>query len=52
LDVGADERGAGILSASGKAIPMPNIDSIARNGVRFSDGYVSCPYCTTKRAAL
>jgi len=36
----------------GKEIPTPNIDSIARNGVRFTDGYVSCPYCSPTRAGL
>src|SRR5207249_4254222 len=25
---------------------------IARNGTRFSDGYVSCPYCSPTRAGL
>ena len=30
----------------------PNIDSIARNGVRFTDGYVSCPVCSPTRAGL
>jgi len=33
-------------------IPTPNIDSIARNGVRFSQGYVSGPYCSPTRAGL
>jgi len=33
-------------------IPTPNIDSIARNGVRFTDGYVTCPVCGPTRAGL
>jgi len=35
-----------------KDIPTPNIDSIARNGVRFPQGYVSGPYCSPTRAGL
>jgi arylsulfatase A-like enzyme len=35
-----------------KDIPTPNIDSIANNGVRFSQGYVSGPYCSPTRAGL
>lgn len=33
-------------------IPTPNIDSMARSGVRFSSGYVSCPVCSPTRAGL
>ncbi|HKB01471.1 MAG TPA: sulfatase [Gemmataceae bacterium] len=33
-------------------IPTPNIDSIAKNGVRFTQGYVSGPYCSPTRAGL
>jgi arylsulfatase A-like enzyme len=29
-----------------KEIPTPNIDSIARNGVRFTQGYVAATYCS------
>jgi arylsulfatase A-like enzyme len=35
-----------------KDIPTPNIDSIAKNGVRFTNGYVSGPYCSPTRAGL
>jgi arylsulfatase A-like enzyme len=35
-----------------KDIPTPHIDSIAKNGVRFSSGYVSGPYCSPTRAGL
>jgi arylsulfatase A-like enzyme len=35
-----------------KDIATPNIDSIARNGVRFTNGYVSCGVCSPTRAGL
>jgi arylsulfatase A-like enzyme len=33
-------------------IPTPQIDSIAKQGVRFTDGYVSFPVCGPSRAGL
>lgn len=49
----ADDLGYGELSVQGsKDILTPNIDSIARNGVRFTDGYVTCPVCSPTRAGL
>lgn len=33
-------------------IPTPNIDRIAREGVRFDQGYVTYPVCGPSRAAL
>src|ERR687897_935278 len=35
-----------------KDIPTPNIDSIAKNGVRFTQGYVAATYCSPCRAGL
>ena len=35
-----------------KDIPTPNIDSLAKNGVRFTNGYVSGPYCSPTRAGF
>lgn len=35
-----------------KDIPTPNIDSLAKSGVRFTSGYVSGPYCSPTRAGL
>ena len=35
-----------------KDIPTPNIDSIAKNGVRFTNGYVAATYCSPCRAGL
>lgn len=49
----ADDLGYGELGCQGnKQIPTPNIDAIARAGVRFTDGYVSCPVCSPTRAGL
>jgi arylsulfatase A-like enzyme len=49
----ADDLGYADLGCQGsKDCLMPNIDSIARNGVRFTDGYVSCPVCSPTRAGL
>lgn len=54
LVIVADDLGYGELSCQGftKQVPTPNIDSIAANGVRFTSGYVSGPYCSPTRAAL
>ena len=50
----ADDLGYGELAVQGftKEIPTPNIDSIARNGVRFTQGYVAATYCSPSRAGL
>ena len=53
LVIVADDLGYGELSCQGNPqIPTPNIDGIARNGVRFTSGYVSCPVCSPTRAGL
>jgi len=33
-------------------IPTPNINRIAQEGIRFTDAYVSGPYCSPTRAGL
>ena len=49
----ADDLGYGELGCQGHPeIPTPHIDSIARNGVRFTQGYVTAPYCSASRAGL
>lgn len=49
----ADDLGYGELASyGGKDVPTPNIDSIGRNGVRFTNGYVTAPFCAASRAAL
>ncbi len=49
----ADDLGYGELGCQGNAeIPTPNIDSLARSGVRFTSGYVTGPFCSSSRAGL
>lgn len=49
----ADDLGYGSLGCYGeRQIPTPAIDSLARDSVRFTDGYVSCPVCSPTRAGL
>jgi arylsulfatase A-like enzyme len=49
----ADDLGYADIGVNGcKDIPTPNIDSIANNGVRFTDGYAAHPVCSPSRAAL
>ncbi len=35
-----------------KDIPTPNLDALAASGVKFTNGYVSGPYCSPTRAGL
>ena len=49
----ADDLGYGETGCQGNdQIPTPNIDSIAKNGVRFTNGYVTAAYCSASRAGL
>ena len=49
----ADDMGYGDTGPyGGKDIPTPNLDALARSGVRFTDAYVSGPYCSPTRAGL
>lgn len=53
LIIVGDDMGYGDIGVHGcKDIPTPNIDSIAKNGVRCTNGYVSGPYCSPTRAGL
>jgi arylsulfatase B len=48
-----DDLGYGELGCQGNPqIPTPNIDSLARNGIRFTQGYVTAAYCSPSRAGL
>ncbi|MFM8335403.1 MAG: sulfatase, partial [Opitutaceae bacterium] len=49
----ADDLGWGELGCQGNSqIPTPHTDAIARNGVRFTNGYVAATYCSPSRAGL
>jgi len=49
----ADDLGNHDLGVQGGSdILTPNIDSIAKSGVRCTQAYVSCPYCSPTRAGL
>src|SRR5947207_610170 len=53
LVIVADDLGYGDIGVHGsKAVPTPNIDKLARSGVRCTSGYVSAPYCSPSRAGL
>ena len=47
-DLGYGEPGC----YGGKDIPTPQIDALAASGARFTNGYVTAPFCAASRAAL
>ena len=53
LVIVGDDMGYADIGVHGcKDIPTPHIDSLAKNGVRCTSGYVSGPYCSPTRAGL
>jgi arylsulfatase A-like enzyme len=53
LVIVADDLGYGDIGIQGgKDVPTPNIDKLAKSGVRCTSGYVSAPYCSPSRAGL
>ena len=53
----ADDLGTNDLDSTGQgvangAVPTPNIDSIARDGVTFTNGYAGNATCSPSRAAM
>lgn len=50
----SDDHGWADLGAQGvdKDIRTPNLDQLARDGVRFTRGYVSAPQCVPSRAGV
>ena len=49
----ADDLGYADLGCQGcRDIPTPHIDSIAKNGVRFTNGYATHPVCSPSRAGF
>ncbi len=53
LIIVGDDMGYADIGVHGcKDIPTPHIDSLAKHGVRCTNGYVSGPYCSPTRAGL
>ena len=49
----ADDLGYGDLGFTGSTqIKTPHIDALAKNGIVFTEGYVSAPVCGPSRAGL
>lgn len=48
----ADDLGYGELGCYGGDLPTPHIDTLARDGTRFTSGYVTAPFCAASRAGL
>lgn len=49
----ADDLGYGELGCQGnEQIPTPHIDSLAKDGIRFTQAYVTAPNCSPSRAGL
>jgi arylsulfatase A-like enzyme len=49
----ADDLGYADLGFQGaRDIPTPHLDRLARSGVRFTNGFVSHPFCSPTRAGL
>jgi arylsulfatase A-like enzyme len=49
----ADDLGYADVGFQGcRDVPTPNIDALARGGVRCTNGYVSHPFCSPTRAGL
>jgi arylsulfatase A-like enzyme len=53
LFIVGDDMGYADVGFNGcKDIPTPNLDALAKSGVKFTSGYVSAPYCSPCRAGL
>src|SRR5215207_10271974 len=53
LFIVGDDMGYADIGPHGcKDIPTPNLDALAKSGVRCTSGYVSGPYCSPTRAGL
>jgi arylsulfatase A-like enzyme len=52
LIVGDDMGFADVGFHGCKDIPTPHLDALAASGVRFTNGYVTGPYCSPTRAGL
>ncbi|MCM4157011.1 arylsulfatase [Gramella sp. AN32] len=47
-----DDLGYGDISSYGGQIPTPHIDNLAKNGLKFTNAYVTAATCTPSRYAL
>ncbi|HAV61915.1 MAG TPA: N-acetylgalactosamine 6-sulfate sulfatase (GALNS) [Verrucomicrobiales bacterium] len=48
-----DDMGWADIGANGSSFyRTPNIDSLAKDGIRFTDAYAACPVCSPTRAAI
>jgi len=53
LFIVGDDMGYADVGFNGcKDIPTPHLDALAKSSVRFTNGYVSGPYCSPTRAGL
>jgi arylsulfatase A-like enzyme len=53
LFIVGDDMGYADVGFNGcEDIPTPNLDALAKSGVRCTSGYVSAPYCSPSRAGL
>lgn len=53
LTIVADDLGWRDLGCYGSSFyETPNLDRLAREGTRFTDGYAACPVCSPTRASL
>lgn len=48
----ADDVGYGDVGAYGGVVPTPNIDRLARDGMRFTDAHSPAPLCAPSRFSL
>ncbi len=48
----ADDLDFEWMSCYGGKVKLPHIDSLARDGIKFAKGYVSCPVCTPSRYTI
>lgn len=48
----ADDLGYGDLGSYGCDIPTPNLDRLAAQGIRFTQGYVASPVCSPSRVGI
>jgi len=48
----ADDFGYGDLSCYGGKIPTPNLDRLAKEGIRFTQFYTASPICSPSRCGL